>query len=147
MCKVIPLGFAAISLGLPLVQPTAGHNVKHGNSFINYDELRGGSDGKANCCDQSHCQPASAWWHDDERHVWKFIVKWGTARVNSRTVDANIEVEVPENEVTYQDVEHKGLAHWCGEFIAGENQYYSNRCAFVPLNLSLGSPRLDASLE
>jgi ketosteroid isomerase-like protein len=143
--KATLLGFSALGLPLLLVHPIYGHTVKHGKSSINYEALRGGVDGKTSCCDQNHCQPASTWWHDQKRHVWKFTVKWGTARVKSKTVDANIEVEVPENEVTYQDVEHKGIAHWCGEFVAGENQYYSNRCAFVPLTVSLGSPTLVAS--
>jgi hypothetical protein len=137
MSGVATKAFIAIGLGLLFVQPIAGHTVKHGDALINYEKLRGGNDGKTNCCDQSHCQPASTWSHDKKSHVWKFTVKLGTA---------NAEVEVPDSEVTLEDVEHKGLAHWCGEFVGGENIYYSTRCAFVPLKLSLNSALLlDAS--
>ena len=111
---------------LLLAEPIAAHSIKHDETTIDYEGLLGGSEGKTPCCDGRHCQPALAWRHEDARKLWKFTVRWG---------NAHTEVEVPEVEVTYQDLKGKGIAHWCGEFIGGESQGYINRCAFVPLKL------------
>jgi hypothetical protein len=107
-------------------QPIAAHSIKHVETTLSYEGLLGGSGGKMPCCDERHCQPALSWRHEGIRRVWKFTVIWG---------NAHTEVEVPDGEVTYQDLEGKGIAHWCGEFIGGESQEYINRCAFVPLKL------------
>ena len=125
--RLVRLIVAGVSL--LLAQPIVAHTVTHDGTTINYEGLLGGSEGKTSCCDERHCQPASAWWHETTRNVWKFKVKWGNALT---------EVEVPDDAVTFQDLETKGLAHWCGEFIGGESQDYINRCAFVPLKVSLG---------
>jgi hypothetical protein len=127
---------AATVAGAPLLaSPTGAHTVNHSDTIFNYDNLRA-NDGKTDCCDQKHCQPTSIWWHDHKEHVWKFVVRFGTAAANSGAKYAEVEVTVPEREVTFEDLQGKGLAHWCGEFFGGENPNYQNRCAFVPLKAS-----------
>ena len=117
----------ACAITLLLAEPIAAHSIKHGETTIDYEGLLGGRGGKIPCCDRRHCQPALGWWHDTTKNVWKFKVRWG---------NTSTEVEVPDDEVSFQDLERKGLAHWCGEFIGGESQEYVNRCAFVPLKTS-----------
>jgi uncharacterized membrane protein len=144
MCSVVrrmtqvmsKVSVCAVALAaLVSASPIGAHNVKHGGTIFNYDKLRS-KDGKTDCCDQKHCQPASAWWYDHEAHAWKFVVRFGTAAGSSGAKNAGVEVSVPESDVTFEDLQGKGVAHWCGEFFGGENVYYQNRCAFVPLKTS-----------
>jgi hypothetical protein len=134
---IVKFFVCAVTLAVTLLSPCpiGAHSVKHGDTIFNYDNLRA-KDGKADCCDQKHCQPASAWWYDYKEHVWKFMVRFGRAAAGSGAKYAEVEVTVPESEVTFEDLQGKGLAHWCGEFFGGENLYYQNRCAFVPLKTS-----------
>lgn len=100
-----------------------------------YSGVKGGADGKTDCCDMRHCRPALEWEWLPQEGKWRFRIKVYQWDPNSKTVD----VKVPDAEVTHENIPTVSgrparRAHWCGYLTVTEGTVtaYKTRCAFVP---------------